>query len=130
MVAIGERRSAKAFAGALGPHLRESTEVIGIEDFTGSMAFYLRRPVTVVTPDAEEFTSNYIIRHYDAFAGDPASRVRRPSWLVIRGDAVYVVRNNDRIHARMLESAGLVEVARDQHHVAWARADRMLTNVE
>ena len=76
MNSIGIRRSARAFAGELLPHLGPHTEIVGIATYTGSLEFYLGRPVTVVTPDAEEFTSNYIIRHYDRFADGAASPVR------------------------------------------------------
>ena len=54
MHAIGERRSTKSFAAELEAHLTPSTEVIGVEAFTGSLVFYLRRPMTVVTSDASE----------------------------------------------------------------------------
>src|SRR5207237_1705599 len=51
--AIAVRPSAAGFVQQLP--LREDTEVIGVEAYTGSMSFYLRRPVVVVTPDGEEF---------------------------------------------------------------------------
>jgi len=72
---IGTRRSTKALVAKIPPN----AEVVGVEAFTGSMAFYLRRPIVVVTPDAEEFTSNYLIRHYDKFAGTPT--LQRPAVL-------------------------------------------------
>jgi hypothetical protein len=93
--------------------------VVGIEDYTGSMQFYLRKPVVVVTPDAEEFTSNYIIRHYDVFANDRKWPVRRGT--VYDASRVYIVRNNDALHLGQLRANGFEEVARDAHHVALAR---------
>ena len=69
-----------------------------------------------MTPDAEEFTSNYIIRHYDQFANDRSSPVRRDT--VYDSSRLYIVRNNDSMHINLLRSNGFTEVARDAHHVA------------
>jgi 4-amino-4-deoxy-L-arabinose transferase-like glycosyltransferase len=112
---LGARRSAKAFVEQLQPYANR--QVVGIDDYTGSMQFYLRRPMIVVTPDAEEFTSNYIIRHYDAFASDPKSPVRRGT--VFDPSRLYVVRNNDALHAKQLQSVGFTPIARDAHHIAF-----------
>jgi 4-amino-4-deoxy-L-arabinose transferase-like glycosyltransferase len=114
---IGARRSAKAFAAQIQARAHDAP-VVGIGDYTGSMQFYLQRRVDVVTPDAEEFTSNYIIRHYDKFAGEPASPVKRN--LALDRTHVYVVRNNDRANAQLLTANGFREIARDAHHVAFA----------
>src|SRR2546430_405432 len=70
MNGLAMRRSTKELMTRIPPN----SEVVGVEAFTGSMAFYLRRPIVVLTPDAEEFTSNYLIRHYDRFAGTPTLR--------------------------------------------------------
>jgi 4-amino-4-deoxy-L-arabinose transferase-like glycosyltransferase len=113
---IGARRSAKAFVAQLKPYANRP--IVGIEDYTGSMQFYLGKPIVVVTPKAEEFTSNYISRHYDAFANDPSSPVRRDT--VYDASRVYIVRNNDLLHMTQLKSNGFAEVARDAHHVALA----------
>jgi 4-amino-4-deoxy-L-arabinose transferase-like glycosyltransferase len=115
--AIGERRSAKAFVAQLQPYANR--QIVGIEDYTGSLQFYLRKPIIVVTPKAEEFTSNYIIRHYDQFANDRSSPVRRDT--VYDSGRLYIVRNNDSMHLNLLRSNGFTEVARDAHHVALAR---------
>jgi len=112
---IAARRSTKAFVEQLQPYANR--QVVGVEDYTGSMQFYLRRPMIVVTPDAEEFTSNYIIRHYDAFASDPKSPVRRGT--VFDPSRLYVVRNNDALHAQQLQSGGFTPIARDAHHIAF-----------
>jgi 4-amino-4-deoxy-L-arabinose transferase-like glycosyltransferase len=113
---IGARRSAKAFVEQLKPYANR--QVVGIDDYTGSLQFYLGKPIVVVTPDAEEFTSNYITRHYDAFANDPSSPIRRDT--VYDAGRVYIVRNNDILHMIQLKSNGFAEVARDAHHVALA----------
>jgi hypothetical protein len=112
---IAARRSAKAFVEQLQPYANR--QVVGVDDYTGSMQFYLRRSMIVVTPDAEEFTSNYIIRHYDAFANDPRSPVRRGT--VFDPSRLYIVRNNDALHAQQLQSGGFTPIARDAHHIAF-----------
>ena len=114
--AIGERRSADAFVEQLKPFVGEKTEVVGIEAYTGSMQFYLQRPITVVTPDAEEFTSNYIIRHYAQFAGGQWA-VRRST--AFDGDRVFVVRNDDRANRVLLESRGKKLIASGAHFVGY-----------
>ena len=91
---IGTRRSTKDLMAKIPPN----AEVVGVEAFTGSMAFYLRRPIVVVTPDAEELTSNYLIRHYDKFAGSPT--LQRPAALdaLLTDRAVpraFIVRDGD-----------------------------------
>ena len=116
--AIALRRSTKAFVQQL--RLGDGTEVIGIEAYTGSMSFYLRRPIVVVTPDGEEFTSNYIIRHYDRFAGSPT--LKPPSWLAsaLDGDKVFIVRAGDKVHRAQLEQRGLRLIATSARYVAYA----------
>jgi len=116
MKAIGERRSAHAFVEQIRPQLGPATEVVGIEAYTGSMQFYLQKPITVVTPDAEEFTSNYIIRHYAQFA-DGQWAVRRN--LTLDGDRVFVVRNDDHANRVLLESRGKRLIATAAHFVAY-----------
>jgi 4-amino-4-deoxy-L-arabinose transferase-like glycosyltransferase len=111
--AIGERRSAKTFVAKLPA----APKYVAVEDYTGSMEFYLRKPIDVVTPDAEEFTSNYIIRHYDAFANDAKWPVKRT--LTLEHGVVYIVRNNDAVHRAMLEKNGFSAVAESPHHVAY-----------
>ncbi|MEO8035613.1 MAG: phospholipid carrier-dependent glycosyltransferase [Acidobacteriota bacterium] len=124
MVAIGVRRSAQSLAGQIRPHLHPSTEVVGIEAYTGSMSFYLRRPVTVVTPDAEEFTSNYLIRHYGVYADDPTSTIRRLELVerLVSDTAtprVFLVRERDRLHRALVELHGGRLIATGAHFVAY-----------
>jgi 4-amino-4-deoxy-L-arabinose transferase-like glycosyltransferase len=124
MQAIGARRSEVAFAGQLMPVLTPRTEVVGVEAFTGSMTFYLRRPMVVVTPDAEEFTSNYLIRHYGNFAG--GATIKPVTWLDtaladVATPRVFVVRVNDGAHRAQLAARGLRVLAGDARYVAYAR---------
>jgi hypothetical protein len=124
---IGERRSAHLFASKLEPHLTPQTEVIGVEAFTGSMAFYLRRPIIVASDDASEFTSNYLIRSYGKFSG-PGSTLRPLSWYqqslnecCVR--RIYVVRNDDKEHRATLQGRGMPLIAEGAHHVAYLDAN-------
>jgi len=123
--AIGERRSAKSFVAELAPHVTPSTEIIGVETFTGSMAFYLRRPIIVVTEDASELTSNYLIRRYEKFTSNPASPLKRLPYfersLTATNPRVYIVRNNDAARRALLEFRGWRLVAEGTHHAAYAR---------
>jgi 4-amino-4-deoxy-L-arabinose transferase len=124
MRAIGVRRSAQELAAQIVPHLNARTEVVGIEAYTGSMSFYLHRPVTVVTPDAEEFTSNYLIRHYAVFADDPASTMRRLEAVErIVADSsqprVFVIRERDQLHRALVELHGGRLIGTGAHFVAY-----------
>ncbi|MEK6375487.1 MAG: phospholipid carrier-dependent glycosyltransferase [Acidobacteriota bacterium] len=118
--AIATRRSTAAFVAQLRPHIGPDTEIVGVEAYTGSMSFYLRRPIVVVTPDGEEFTSNYIIRHYSRFAG--SATLKPPSWLgsAYDGDKVFIVRAGDTAHRAQLEGRGLRAVAVSARYVAYA----------
>ena len=122
MNALGERRSAKSFTSQLQPHVTNQTPVIGVEAFTGSLAFYLRRPIILVTEDASELTSNYLVRRYDRFAADPASRIRKLEYFEESLGTccpVYILRNNDAKRRALLESRGFQRVAEGAHHVAY-----------
>jgi 4-amino-4-deoxy-L-arabinose transferase-like glycosyltransferase len=125
MRAIGERRSAKEFVMELAPHLTPATRVIGIEAFSGSMTFYLRERMTVVTRDASELTSNYLIRRYAQFTKDPRSPLKPLSWipqsLASNEPRVYVVRRKDTQWRRLLEARGWRVVADASHYVGYAK---------
>ena len=73
------------------------------------MAFYLQRRSPSSAQDAEELTSNYLIRHYAQFATNPArrsSRCRTSSVAQSRTSRVYVVRATDAQRRALLESRG------------------------
>ncbi len=122
MRSISERRSAKSFVAQLAPYVRPPVRVAGIEAFTGSMAFYLRQPVLVASDNGEEFTSNYIIRHYPQLSGAPASPLK-PVQAVERTIGtccfVYVVREKDFRVRSMLEGRGLRKIASGARFVAY-----------
>ena len=124
MRAIGARRSEAALMEQIRPMVTPQTEIVGVEAFTGSMTFYLGRPIVVVTPDAEEFTSNYLIRHYATFAG--GASIKPMPWLdTALADAttprIFIVRANDAAHRAQLIAHQLRVVASDARYVAYAR---------
>jgi len=124
MRALGQRRSEQTLIDQIRPKVSPRTEVVGVEAFTGSMTFYLRRPIVVVTPDAEEFTSNYLIRHYANFAS--GASIKPLPWLdAALADAatprIYIVRVNDAAHRAQLAGRGLNVVGVDARYVAYAR---------
>jgi hypothetical protein len=124
MNALAERRSTRALAAQLAPYVKDDTEIAGVEAFTGSMAFYLRRPVTIYTPDAEETTSNYLIRHYAQFAGIPGSPIRTMTELPRaladhETPRVWIVRNDDRVNRARVEAGGGALIATGAHFVAY-----------
>lgn len=127
MNAIGERRSTRALVAQIRPYLTAQTELVGFEAYTGSMSFYLQRPFVVATPDAEEFTSNYLIRHYARFADDPSSTMRRLDWAVRLVDdrsrpRIFIVRDVDVEKRALLEQRGARLIASGPHHVAYTIA--------
>jgi len=124
MLGIAERRSAKSFVEELRPRLTAQTQVIGVEAFTGSLAFYLQRPITVVTEDASELTSNYLIRRYEKFTRDPASPLKPLPYFERSLGAccpMYILRNDDAKRRALLESRGFGRVAEGAHLVAYVK---------
>jgi hypothetical protein len=123
MQVVASHRSTKALAEQMRPWLRADTEIIGIQAFSGSMAFYLRRPIIIVTPDAEELTSNYIILHYSAITHDPRSTIRPMAWLPAAFDRsrprMLIVRDSDRRYRAMVEQHGGRLVGTGAHFVAY-----------
>lgn len=126
MQAIAERRSARGFAEELEPHVGPQTRVIGVEAFTGSLPFYLERRMIVVTEDASELTSNYLVRRYERFVHDPASPLK-PLEFFGRSLAdcctprVYILRTRDRQRRAILEAHGWRVVAEGARHLGFAR---------
>jgi 4-amino-4-deoxy-L-arabinose transferase-like glycosyltransferase len=122
--ALGERRSEQALVAKILPYMTPKTEIIGLEAYTGSMSFYLLRPIIVTSPDAEELTSNYLTRHYDQFADNPFSTLRRPEWGTHVIDdrsrpRIFVVRVTDGARRALLEKHGAKLIATGPHFVAY-----------
>ena len=115
MNALASRRSTKA----LMARVPANVEVVGVEAFSGSMAFYLQRPIVVITPDAGEFTSNYLIRHYEKFAGSPT--LQRPSYLdtALAHRAAFIVREGDGAARAKLAARGARLLAEGAHYAIY-----------
>jgi 4-amino-4-deoxy-L-arabinose transferase-like glycosyltransferase len=78
--ALGDDRSAAGLAAAMRPWVSDRTEIVAIETFPLSLPFYLQRPLTLVTRDGRELTSNYVPRRLDDFRRAPGSLLRPPEW--------------------------------------------------
>ena len=88
------------------------------------MAFYLQRPFVVVTPDGEEFTSNYIIRHYATFA-DRSNLLSPPSVARLFDRSrprILIARDNDAKNRALIEAHGGTRIAQSGHFVAYTIA--------
>ncbi len=125
MKSLGERRSAKSFIAQIAPYVTPHVRVVGVEAFTGSMTFYLHQPIVVASDNGEEFTSNYVIRHYPQFSAAPASPLKPVQWLRDTIDGcctmrLYVVRDRDVKTRALFESRGARVIATGPHYVAYA----------
>ena len=118
MNAIAVRRSTKE----LIERLPRADEVIGLQAFTGSMAFYLQRPIILVSPNADEFTSNYLKRHYAQFATE-SSTLRSFDWLPHAFDRgrtrLIIIRSDDSSNRAIAERNGARLVATSARFVAY-----------
>jgi 4-amino-4-deoxy-L-arabinose transferase-like glycosyltransferase len=122
--AMGAMRSEQSLVAQIRPYLTAETEVVGLAAYSGSLSFYLQRPIVVATPDAEELTSNYLIRHYDRFADNPFSTLRRLDWgLHLIDDRsrprIFIVRDVDRAKRLLLEQHGARVIGTGPHFVAY-----------
>jgi 4-amino-4-deoxy-L-arabinose transferase-like glycosyltransferase len=123
---ISDRRSTRSLVAEIRPHLTPETQIVGVETFSGSLAFYLRRPIIVPTKDASEMTSNYLLRNYARYTSDPSSPLKPMAWL--EGNLaeccrprVYVVRKKDPEHVARFDGMGLRRIGEGAHHVAYLR---------
>jgi 4-amino-4-deoxy-L-arabinose transferase-like glycosyltransferase len=78
MDAIGADRSAAAMAQMIESAVGSDARVVGVRAFPLSLPFYLQSTVLLATDDGSELTSNYIIRHFDDYAG--SSTLRAADW--------------------------------------------------
>lgn len=82
--AAAEQRSARQLATVIEPLAANGAEVASISSFRPSLTFYLRQPVLLASDDAEEMTSNYILRKYDRYIVAPGSPLRTMQWFTDR----------------------------------------------
>ncbi|WP_052807921.1 ArnT family glycosyltransferase [Methyloterricola oryzae] len=92
---ITEGRSFRAMAQAMLP-LSADVEVACLHCLPPGLPFYLQREIIVVTDDAREFTSNYVLYRLGSGPLDPARVVPlgqlRP-WLKRSGHPIYLLAN-------------------------------------
>jgi 4-amino-4-deoxy-L-arabinose transferase-like glycosyltransferase len=123
LTAIAERRSTKSMVAEMQPHLQPGTEIIGVEAYAGSLSFYLQRPIIVVSEDASELTSNYLIRRYAQFVSNPAAPLKPLTYfeqsLATNAPRVYILRVGDRQRRALLESRGWRVIGDGARHVAY-----------
>ncbi len=122
--AIAKQRSAKELIVEMAPYASLDTDVIGVEAFTGSMAFYLGRPITVISSDGGEYTSNYVLRRYARFANAKGSTLRTidalgTSLMSCCRARIYIIRDDDPHHQRTLENLGMRRIAESEHFYAY-----------
>ena len=80
MRVIGSERSSRALADAIAPFVPEHAEIVAIATYPLSLPFYLRRTLTLATPDGRELTSNYVMRRLAALREAPGSTLRPADW--------------------------------------------------
>lgn len=123
MEAIGRHRSAAPLAAAIESSLPPDAQVVAIETLPLSLPFYLQRDVTLVTRDAQELTSNYLLRHHDEWRRAAGSPLRPLTWwrdAVVRCSRprVFVVASDNEAVRRALEGR-LPLIADTGRHAAY-----------
>ncbi|HEX7154558.1 MAG TPA: glycosyltransferase family 39 protein [Thermoanaerobaculia bacterium] len=121
---ITQRRSTHALVQQIRPHLTPSTQIVGVETFTGSLAFYLQRPIVVATKDASEMTSNYLLRRYEKYTTDPSSPLKPMPWLEANlreccRPRIYLVRKKDPEHVARFDAMRVPRIGEGTHHIAY-----------
>ena len=104
-------KSARVLATQM-PVSSTATEVACLECLPAGLPFYLHQPVTVITKDGEELTSNYILFALRKLQTWPESIVpldQRDRWLASRDHDVYLLarRNGRPALAEVADSRGV-----------------------
>ena len=74
---VANRRSSEQLAHQiLAKHAVR--RVYAVRAYSGSLSFYLQQPVVLLTDDASELTSNYLLRTYDKWISAPDTTLQRP----------------------------------------------------
>ncbi|HLE85459.1 MAG TPA: glycosyltransferase family 39 protein [Thermoanaerobaculia bacterium] len=120
---IARERSAKDLAAAVRPYLERETEVVGIETFSPSLAFYLGRPIRVSSSTGLALGSNYVQRHYERLA-DPDSPFLCPpecwqeSLRTCAQPTIFLLKPRRETERATLAAAGLPLLFEDRRLVA------------
>ena len=120
---IARERSAKDLAAAVRPYLERETEVVGIETFSPSLAFYLGRPIRVSSATGLALGSNYVQRHYERLA-DPDSPFLCPpecwqeSLRACAQPTIFLLKPRRETERATLAAAGLPLLFEDRRLVA------------
>ena len=121
MSAIGTDRSTRDLAQAIDALAGPDAQVITIESFPTSLSFYLRRPVIIATDNGSELTSNYLLRHFDAWKDAPTVRPAdwwREALLECRRPRAFVTSVRNEATRREL-AAALPTIAVTRKYVAY-----------
>jgi 4-amino-4-deoxy-L-arabinose transferase-like glycosyltransferase len=100
MTEVARARSTETLARAMVPVMVDATEVVGVHAFPPSLPFYIRHTTTVATDNAEELTSNYLVRTARLWTDAPGTPIRGGDWwrdAVIECDRprIFVVQSSD-----------------------------------
>jgi 4-amino-4-deoxy-L-arabinose transferase-like glycosyltransferase len=108
MDAIGQDRSAVTMARVIESVSGAEARVIGVAALPLSLPFYLRRTVLLATEDGSELTSNYIVRHFDQYAGRATLRPAdwwRTALIECHEPTVFVIAAGDRASRAVLSQS-------------------------
>jgi hypothetical protein len=73
---VANRRSSESLANALEAKHRVR-RVIAVRAYSPSLSFYLEQPLILLSDDASELTSNYLLRTYDKWIAAPDTSLKR-----------------------------------------------------
>ena len=126
---IGEDRSCRAAAAELDASLRPGDLLVGIEAYSGSLAFYLQRPIIVATATGAPFKANSIVAYYDELLASSAATLRpAESWrelLVVCSRPTYVLTNKKHeAVAGEMKNLGLPLLTQDRRHAVFGPCRR------
>ncbi len=97
LAAYADARSSRVLAAQIPP-LPPGTEVACLKCFPSALPFYLGKPVTLVSDDASELRSNYVLFSLPRRSDRPERLVRSnelAAWLASRTGPVYLLASDD-----------------------------------
>lgn len=100
----------------------DDTPVATLQAYPGGLAFYLRRPLVLITEDGHETTSNYIpfyLSQQERWPPEMVPLVRRDAWLDARAGPVLVLSRKERRPALDSLAAGRGGTVREMPHGWW-----------